>query len=351
MDINPIPFRPVAAATMPALASAPAPLVSVVMPVYNVERFVGEAIASVLAQSLSDFELIIVDDGSKDHSIAICKSFDDPRIRIVGQANRGLAGARNTGIAMARGTFVALLDSDDRWDRDKLLLHVIHLNSSADVDVSYSGSRLIDENGAVLRIAMRPQLAGVSPADILMRNPVGNGSAPVLRRAALDRVAFAHPQEADRRCWFDESFRQSEDIEMWLRMALRHDCRFEGIAGLLTDYRIVGGGLSARIPQQYEAWSRAMSGLYGDAPGFMDRYLPKARAFQLRYLSRRAVQLGDGAFALALLADALRSAPVMAFKEPGKTLQTLAGALATRLLPDALMRRVRTAFTGQGAVA
>jgi hypothetical protein len=79
------------------------PAVSAVMPVYNVERYVGEAVQSVLAQSFADFELLIVDDGGSDGSMAICRSFDDPRIRIVSQANRGLAGARNTGILAARG--------------------------------------------------------------------------------------------------------------------------------------------------------------------------------------------------------------------------------------------------------
>ncbi|EGD59085.1 glucosyltransferase [Novosphingobium nitrogenifigens DSM 19370] len=321
------------------------------MPVYNVEAYVGEAIDSVLAQQFSDFELIIVDDGGNDRSMEICRAYSDPRIRIVTQANRGLAGARNTGIAASRGHLVALLDSDDRWVPSKLMMHVIHLNANPRVDVSYSGSRLIDAQGNPLRVAMRPKLTQVSPADILLRNPVGNGSAPVIRRTALDRVRFAHPEDAGRQCWFDESFRQSEDIEMWLRMALRHDCMFEGIEGLLVDYRIIGGGLSARIPQQYEAWWRAMEGLAADAPDFMDRYLPQARAFQLRYLSRRAVQLGDGPFALALLGQALRSSPSIAAHEPMKTTQTLLGALAVRFLPTAIIDRLRAPYTGLGVAA
>jgi glycosyltransferase involved in cell wall biosynthesis len=193
------------------------PQISVVMPVYNVEAYVAEAIASVLAQSHADFELIVVDDGGSDASMAICQGFDDPRIRIVHQENRGLAGARNSGIAAARGEYVALLDSDDRWHKDKLLFHIIHLDNSPDVDVSFSGSHFIDANGTRLRQAQRPKLYQVSAADIFCRNPVGNGSAPVIRRAALDAIAFPHPHEPGRTCWFDESFRQSEDIELWTR--------------------------------------------------------------------------------------------------------------------------------------
>jgi glycosyltransferase involved in cell wall biosynthesis len=85
------------------------------MPVYNVERYVAQAVQSVLAQTYGDFELLIVDDGGQDRSVAICAGFDDPRIRILPQTNRGLAGARNTGILAARGQYVAFLDPDDRW--------------------------------------------------------------------------------------------------------------------------------------------------------------------------------------------------------------------------------------------
>lgn len=327
------------------------PLVSVIMPVYNVERFVGEAICSVLDQSYRHFELIIVDDGGSDESVAICKGFSDPRIRIVHQANRGLAGARNTGIDASQGKYIALLDSDDRWNVDKLMLHVIHLEANASVDVSYSGSRMIDANGRPLSVAMRPRLMGITAAHILQRNPVGNGSAPVLRMTALERAGFAHPDEPSRRCWFDESFRQSEDIELWIRLAAGHGCRFEGIDGLLTDYRIVGGGLSANIPRQYDTWQRAIAKARGYAPALITRHGRAAAAFQLRYLARRAVQLGDAPFATSLLREALSLHPMMTVIEPAKTAQTAAAALAARLLPRAAFAKLVSARLGTAAAA
>ena len=106
------------------------PAVSVIIPVYNVERFVEAAIASVQAQSFQDFELIIVDDGGQDRSIEICRRLADHRTRVIEQKNRGLAGARNTGIAGARGQYIALLDADDFWHADKLARHVAHFESS-----------------------------------------------------------------------------------------------------------------------------------------------------------------------------------------------------------------------------
>lgn len=327
------------------------PRISVVMPVYNVERYVAAAVRSVLEQSFADFELIIVDDGGQDDSIAICRAFDDPRIRILSQVNRGLAGARNTGIAAARGDYVALLDSDDLWHPTKLMLHFIHLEADAGVDVSYAGSRLIDDAGAPLKTAMRPQLTGITPADILMRNPVGNGSAAVLRRSSLARVAFAHPDDPSRLCWFDESFRQSEDIELWLRMSAGHGFRFEGIAGLLTDYRIIAGGLSANIAKQYQSWERAIQKAELYAPELLARHRSTATAFQLRYLARRAVQMGDGSFAWSLALEAVGTAPAILLKEPGKTLITLAAALAARVLPPKHFQAMAGSYTGAKAVS
>jgi len=91
------------------------PSVSVVMPVYNAERFVGTAMQSVLVQSLSDFELLIVNDGSDDNSVKICQSLADRRTRILHQKNHGVSSARNSGIAQARARIIAFLDSDDIW--------------------------------------------------------------------------------------------------------------------------------------------------------------------------------------------------------------------------------------------
>ena len=95
------------------------PKISVIMPVYNVEKFVARSIESVLRQTHADFELILVDDGGNDQSLAICRNFKDPRIRIISQVNRGLAGARNTGIRNANGQYIALIDSDDLWHEEK----------------------------------------------------------------------------------------------------------------------------------------------------------------------------------------------------------------------------------------
>ncbi len=311
------------------------PRISVVMPIYNVEAFVGEAIQSVLDQSFKDFELICVDDGGDDTSMDIVRGFSDPRIRIVCQPNRGLAGARNTGIAHARGDFIALLDSDDIWHREKLVLHYVHLTANADIGVSYAGSRMIDRDGEVLGVAMRPRLGRVTARDIICRNPVGNGSAPVLRRSALDLAKFSHPDDAARQCWFDEEFRQSEDIEMWIRLAVKHDVKFAGIEGLLTDYRIIPGALSANVVKQYLSWTKMLRKLQAYAPDFVAANGDSARAYQLRYLARRSVQLGNFKLARDFMQKSIGLKPRIFVEEPLKTSITGAAIFAGSLLgPD-----------------
>ena len=323
------------------------PFVSIIMPVYNVERYVREAIQSVLDQTYENFELIIVDDGGTDASIDICSEFTDPRIRIVHQANRGLSGARNRGIGLAKGSLIAFLDSDDRWLPSKLMLHTIHLTCNYHVDVSFSGSRLIDEDGNRLRVAMRPKLGKISASDIVARNPVGNGSAPVIRKSALDKIAFQHPRFPERTCYFDEDFKQSEDIECWLRLALSASANFEGIGGLLTEYRIVSGALSSNVVRQFESWERAIDKTALYAPDFIKKNKARAKAYQLRYLARRAASIGDGPFALSLSLQALVTFPKMILEEPRKTIITNLACLAARIMKPAQFAAFAGSWTGQ----
>jgi len=327
------------------------PSISVVMPVYNVDKYVSAAIESVLSQTFTDFEIIIIDDGGTDRSIDICSSYIDPRIRIVSQKNRGLAGARNTGILESHGEYIAFLDSDDCWEPEKLALHKIHLDNNPQIGVSYSGSRFIDEQGNLLRQAQQPKLENITAKDILTRNPIGNGSAPLIRKSAFEAIAFSHPADSQRTCFFDETFRQSEDIELWIRMALTGNFGFEGIAGLLTRYRIVSGGLSANIAAQYESWNRVIQKTASYAPEFIGQFGDEARAYQLRYLARRAVQMGEGAFALSLFQESLSISTSPLIREPLKSCTTLLAAAAMRYLPSNWVRSLASSWTRGKVIA
>ncbi|MDB2407388.1 glycosyltransferase family 2 protein [Jannaschia sp.] len=311
------------------------PRLSIVVPAYGAAPTLPATLASLTAQSLRDIEIIVVDDGGPDAcgDIARQAARTDARIRVIHQANRGLAGARNTGIHAARADVIGFCDADDLWSGDKAARHVAHLARAPQVGLSYAGSRLIDEMGAPTGHAQRPRLGRVDAAQILKRNPVGNGSAPVLRRAALDALAWTPAQETTRPWVFDETLRQSEDIECWLRLALTTDWTIEGIDGLLTDYRIVQSGLSANTEAQLATWERATMALAPRAPAFFARHHAAARAYQLRYLARRAISAGDGARARALLARSNRASLRPWREEPGRTALTYAAAQGLRFGP------------------
>ena len=120
------------------------PLVSVVIPVYNGERYLVDAIQSVLDQTYRNFEVIVVDDGSTDGSAAAAKRFGEA-IRYVHQANGGVCKARNAGLAAAQGVYLAFLDQDDLWLPDKLAIQVAYLNDHADIGAVYCQCRVSED--------------------------------------------------------------------------------------------------------------------------------------------------------------------------------------------------------------
>ena len=125
------------------------PLVSVIMPVYNASKYVEEAVASVLNQTYQNFELLVIDDGSKDNSLELIKSFDDPRLHVFTQMNQGANVARNRGLYESKGEYVKFLDSDDVLYPDALKTQVEQMASLADNEEVFGDFDFIDENGKV----------------------------------------------------------------------------------------------------------------------------------------------------------------------------------------------------------
>jgi glycosyltransferase involved in cell wall biosynthesis len=324
--------------------------VSVIVPVYRVERYIAETVQSILNQTYPDFELLIIDDESPDQSIQICQHFSDQRIRIIHQKNRGLAGARNTGIRHATGKYLAFLDSDDLWLPQKLEKHVLHLEHHPDVGVSFSRSAFIDEHGKPLGIYQMPKLTDITAGHLFCRNPIGNGSAVVIRREVLQEIKFQdNVYGTVEDFYFDDRFRQSEDIECWLRIALQTNWEIAGIPDALTLYRLNSGGLSANLIKQYRAWEKIIEKTQDYNPDFIRDWGDKARAYQLRYLARRAVSQRDGQVAVELVNQALATDAGILLAEPLRTLLTVGAAYLLWAMPQTLyswLERLAMVMTG-----
>jgi glycosyltransferase involved in cell wall biosynthesis len=176
------------------------PLISVVITTYNRAHYLGEAIESVLAQSYGNREIIVVDDGSTDHTPHIVAGFGD-RVRFVRQENRGTGAARNAGITQATGEFLAFLDDDDVWTEDKLARQTQVFETSPETDAVYGhmeqfvSPELDDEHRARFR-----HLAGQ-----VVQAPIA--PAILIRRASLDRVGL-----------FDESLQLGVEMDWYARL-------------------------------------------------------------------------------------------------------------------------------------
>ncbi len=208
------------------------PLVSVVMVVRDVERFLGEAIESILCQTFRDFEFIIVDFGSTDKSRSILSTYavKDCRIKVHVIPNCALAQARNSGCSLAQGRYIAIMDADDIAVPERLAWQVEFMGNHPDVGVLGGATEWIDATGRLLRID---------------RPPVED---PEIRAALKGRCPFATPTIRTEAFGLVGGYRrvfvQAEDYDLWLRIAERFQCA--NLPQVVLKYRIHSGQLSVR---------------------------------------------------------------------------------------------------------
>lgn len=317
--------------------------VSVIIPIYNVEKYIAVAVQSVLNQTYENFELLIVDDGSPDRSVEICQQFTDPRIKIIRQKNRGLAGARNTGIRNAQGTYLAFLDGDDLWLPEMLEKNIAHLETSPDVGISFNRSAFIDEAGNELGTYTMPQLKDIDVPCLLRGSPIGNGSAAVIRREVLEAIRFQDNLYGSvEDFYFDDRFRQSEDIEFWLRIVIQTPWKIAGIPDVMTLYRVNTASLSANFLKQFESWEKVFEKTRSYAAEKVEPWESMARAYQLRYLARSAVRMQAGEAAVQLINRALSTYWRILLEEPRRTILTWLAAYLLWLLPSSVYSQINS---------
>jgi glycosyltransferase involved in cell wall biosynthesis len=209
------------------------PALSVVIPAYNVARFITAAVESALAQTMGDLEVIVVDDGSTDGTAALIRSISDPRVTLVSKPNGGLSSARNAGVRVAGGRYLGFLDGDDIWFPEKAEKQIAALEAERGITMTYSHSAYLAEDGIPTGAILASRVLRPSITQLVRRNLVGNGSTPIGRTA--DFIA-AGP--------FDESLSTVADYEMWPRLMHRTGRGLLLIPEALTGYRIRAASLS-----------------------------------------------------------------------------------------------------------
>lgn len=211
------------------------PRVSVVIPAYRASRDIADALDSVFEQTFTDFEVIVVNDGSPDTAglEATLQRYGD-RVRYVVQEHRGAGAARNTGIREARGSLIALLDADDRWSPAFLRRQVWHFDAHPECDLVYCDALVTGDSSLAGRRFMEtaPSVGEVTVRSLIAQRCNIILSTVVVRRKVIVGAGL-----------FDEAVRRGHDYELWLRIA-QHGARIEYQRHVLAERRVRASGLS-----------------------------------------------------------------------------------------------------------
>lgn len=266
-----------------------APAVSVLISVYNAERYLREAMDSVLAQTFGDFECVVIDDGSRDGSLAILREYEsrDGRLRLISRPNKGLTVSLNEGLAACRGEFVARMDADDVCLPERFEKQVAFLRADADVVVVGASVELVDPYGVHIGLVNYP----TDHAAIDTRLLKGEGGvlphpATMLRLSAVRAVGG-----------YREQFNNSEDLDLWLRLA--EAGRVANLSDVLLKYRRDLGSVShtkrdnqLRMKGTILNEAFARRGLTPPATWTFDTWRPKPHDVQLKEWAWKAIKVG-----------------------------------------------------------
>jgi glycosyltransferase involved in cell wall biosynthesis len=200
--------------------------ISVITPTYNRPGLLKNSINSVLSQTYSDFELIVIDDCSSDNTPGVLEGFQDERLKVIrNSSNKGIAAVRNIGVASSQGKYIAFLDDDDEWLPDKLEKQIrIMEDGSESLGCVYSGCLTTGPDGSEIVSTSIPRYRNKVLNELLLENFITT-STTLVKKSSIEKAGL-----------FDEDIPYGEDYDMWIRIA--EDFRFDFAPEPLTKYRI-----------------------------------------------------------------------------------------------------------------
>lgn len=291
----------------------PRPKVSVIMPTYNRADLLPAAIDSVLGQSFTDFEVLVIDDGSEDATRQVVAGFSDPRIHYCHQRNSGVSAARNRGLEIARGEYLAFLDSDDLFLPAKLAFQVAQLDENPTLGMVAGGFRYIDWQGAWLA-ERRPWVF----------QPTLDLSTVLLGAAIITNSVLLRKEWIERLGGFNPTFSWAEDLDLWLRMAVA-GCQISWSQAVVCAYRMHADQAVRDVGKQSRGTLQVFEALYerSDLPEQALRLRSRAEAAARVSVGGREYGGGQFEAGRALLSEALRLDPSLAQGENPPLLFTL----------------------------
>ncbi|TRD15330.1 glycosyltransferase family 2 protein [Palleronia caenipelagi] len=304
-----------------------APLISVVIPCFNAERTLGATLEAISSQSIDNWVVHVIDDGSTDGTVEIAakRAAQDSRFKILRNPRKGPSAARNIGAGLSEDArFVAFCDADDIWAPDKLA-DSLRVLANPDAGAAYGQIAFFHEVPGDARSRSSPTTSPLSIQDLLGENPVCTMSNFTIRADLFRKIGG-----------FDETMVHNEDLEFLIRLA-GEGTQIVGTSALHVWYRTSTSGLSSDIEAMREGRVQALH----TAAQFGVSADPASEAIYLRYLARRALRIGaDGHVARDLAWQGLRQ-DISGFCTPVRRgVPTLLAALATPSLPRALRQRL-----------
>lgn len=208
------------------------PKISVIIPAYNAMTYLPDTLESVFRQTFTDFEVLIINDGSTDNIVQWANQLVDSRVKLISQQHQHVSAARNTGIVHAEGEYIAFLDADDLWQPTKLEKQLCCFQNNSLLGLVYTWTLFIDDLGTPTGILIASHAEGNVWEEILVKDMISNGSSAMVRRTCFEEVGL-----------FDTQLITAEDREMWTRIAARYP--FGVVKEPLTLYRRHSQSLSS----------------------------------------------------------------------------------------------------------